>query len=77
MKARRFRVFAAVGLSTLAMVTAISLGIGNAFAQQQVNTGAPPGSQITPTYTDLSTLIIAGYESPETSTVVGEPGAAR
>ena len=76
MRARWIRVVAVVGLSGLALVAAVNLSISDALAREQVNTGAPAGTQIKPSYTDVSTLTIAGYESPETSTVVGEPGSA-
>lgn len=74
MKTGRTRLSAAIGVPALALMAAVGLHVTN--AQPQVNTGAPPGSQIKPSHTDLSTLIIVGYESPETSTVVAKPASA-
>lgn len=81
MSTGRIKFSKVVGLTAIAATAAISLSAVtlNAYAstsppkQQQVNL---TNTGIAPTYTDLSTLIIAGYESPETSTIATKPASA-
>lgn len=81
MNTGRIRLSVAIGLAAVALMGAVGLSVTSANAQG-VNT--PPGGSrveltntgIAPTQTDLSTLIIGGYESPETSTVAAKPASA-
>ncbi len=68
MKTGQTRFSAAISVPALAVMAAVGLHLTN--AEPKVDSGAPPGTYIAPTYTDLSTLTIVGYESPETSTIV-------
>ncbi len=70
-----------MGLTAIAATGAISLSAINLTAHAST---APPQQQqanltntgIAPTHTDLSTLIIAGYEYPDPSRIAAKPALA-
>lgn len=81
MSTGRIKFSKVVGLTAIAATAAISLSAVtlNAYAgtspreRGEVNLST---TGIAPTYTDLSTLIIAGYEYPDPSRIAPKPASA-